>query len=336
MWAARRAATVALSMRERQAITREMARRYVRTGKHERGLMLDELCALTGYNRSYAARLLRARARAELPRRKRRRGRRPAYGAELVAPLAKVWATLGGICGKRLVAAMARTVSALERHGELELSDEARAQLLAMSAATIDRLLAAKRRRLRLKGMSHTKPGSLLKSQIPVRTFAEWDQDRPGFVEIDLVGHEGGDARGDWAHPWRTGQGSSKRQDFEDARAYGSTIIGPREFRRLGADKVVERLPRGGRFYVTIDCDVLDPALAPGNGSPSPGGLDYYELTDTLRGIAARGDVVGFDFCEVAPMYDPSGVTCQVAALVVLDFVGAIFSERKKRAHPRV
>ena len=191
---------MALSMRERQAITREMARRYVRTGKHERGLMLDELCALTGYNRSYAARLLRARARAELPRRKRRRGRRPAYGAELVAPLAKVWATLGGICGKRLVAAMARTVSALERHGELELSDEARAQLLAMSAATIDRLLAAKRRRLRLKGMSHTKPGSLLKSQIPVRTFAEWDQDRPGFVEIDLVGHEGGDARSEFAY----------------------------------------------------------------------------------------------------------------------------------------
>jgi hypothetical protein len=69
-----------------------------------------------------------------------------------------------------------------------------------MSAATIDRLLAGKRRRLRLKGMTHTKPGSLLKSQIPVRTFAEWDQTRPGFVEIDLVGHEGGDARGEYAY----------------------------------------------------------------------------------------------------------------------------------------
>jgi hypothetical protein len=90
MWAARRAATVALSMRERQAITREMARRYVRAGKREGGLMLDELCALTGYNRSYAARLLRARARAEPPRRQRHRGRRPAYGPELVAPLACV------------------------------------------------------------------------------------------------------------------------------------------------------------------------------------------------------------------------------------------------------
>lgn len=192
---------MALSMHERQAITKEMARRYVRAGKRERGLMLDELCALTGYNRSYAARLLRSRARApaRAPAR-RRRGRRPVYGPELVAPLTKVWAVLGGICGKRLAAVMERTVAALERHGELELTGEAREQLLAMSAATIDRLLAAKRRRLRLKGMSHTKPGSLLKSQIPVRTFAEWDQGRPGFVEIDLVGHEGGDPSGEYAY----------------------------------------------------------------------------------------------------------------------------------------
>ena len=127
------------------------------------------------------------------------------------------------------------------------------------------------------------------------------------------------------------GPGSSGRKDFDDARDSGSTIIGPREFRRLGAEKVVERLPKEAKFYVTIDCDVLDPALAPGNGSPSPGGLDYYELTDTLRGIAKHGEVVGFDFCEVAPMYDPFGVTCQVAARVILDFIGAIFSERKKR-----
>jgi len=187
-------------MRERQAITKEMARRYKRAGKRQRGLMLDELCALAGYNRSYAARLLRRRARGSPPSRKRRRGRRATYGRELLEPLSKVWATMGGICGKRLAAAMAATVAALERHGELKLSGEVRAQLLAMSAATIDRLLAAKRRRLRLKGMSHTKPGSLLKSQIPVRTFAEWDQAKPGFIEIDLVGHEGGEARGEFAY----------------------------------------------------------------------------------------------------------------------------------------
>ncbi|MBW1715119.1 MAG: agmatinase [Deltaproteobacteria bacterium] len=127
------------------------------------------------------------------------------------------------------------------------------------------------------------------------------------------------------------GPGSSSREDFDDARAYGSTIIGPREFRRLGAKGVAAKLPEKAQFYVTIDCDVLDPSLAPGTGSPSPGGLDYYELTDALRGVAAQGEVIGFDFCEVAPMYDPSGITCQVAARVILDFIGAIFKEKKKR-----
>jgi hypothetical protein len=198
--AARRAAAVALSMAERQAITREMAKRYGRASKKQRGLMLDELCALAGYNRSYAARLLREQARGAAPRRRRRRGRRPVYDRELLAPLTKIWATLGGICGKRVAAAMAGTIAALERHGEVSLTEAQRAQLLAMSARTIDRLLSAKRRRLRLQGRAMTKPGSLLKSQIPVRTFAEWDQAKAGFLEIDLVAHEGGDPRGEFAY----------------------------------------------------------------------------------------------------------------------------------------
>jgi hypothetical protein len=187
-------------MAERQAITREMARRYAKAFKKQRGLMLDELCALTGYNRSYAARLLRAKARGSPPRRKRRRGRRPIYDRQLLGPLRKVWATLGGICGKRVAAAMADTVAALERHGELALSAEQRSQLLSMSARTIDRLLAGERRRLRLKGRATTKPGTLLRSQIPVRTFADWSEARPGFLEIDLVAHEGGDPRGEFAY----------------------------------------------------------------------------------------------------------------------------------------
>ena len=143
---------------------------------------------------------MRQRARGEPRRRAHRRGRAPICDRELLLPLCKVWATLGGLCSKRLAAAMATTVDALERHGELRLSESQRAQLLAMSAATIDRRLAARRRRLRLKGSAHTKPSSLLRSQIPVRTFAEWDEARPGFLEIDLVAHEGGDPRGEFAY----------------------------------------------------------------------------------------------------------------------------------------
>ena len=126
------------------------------------------------------------------------------------------------------------------------------------------------------------------------------------------------------------GVGSSTRKDFDDARAYGSTIIGLREFRRLGIEGVLDKIPQGVSFYVTIDVDVLDASLAPGTGMATLGGLDYYELTDVLRGIATRGNVVGFDFVEVAPMYDPTGVTCQVGAGVIIDFLGAIFRHRKK------
>jgi agmatinase len=127
------------------------------------------------------------------------------------------------------------------------------------------------------------------------------------------------------------GPGSSSPSDFIDARRSGSIIIGPREFRRIGVEAVLAKLPDAPHYYVTMDVDVFDPALAPGSGSPSPGGLDYYEVTDLLRGIATKGDVVGFDFVEVAPMYDPTEVTAQLAARVILDFLGAIFYERQQR-----
>jgi len=128
------------------------------------------------------------------------------------------------------------------------------------------------------------------------------------------------------------GPGSSDPGDFADARAAGSVIVGPRKFRQLGVDGVLAQIPDAERYYVTIDCDGLDPALMPGNGSPSPGGLSYHEVVDLLRGVALKGDVVGFDFVEVAPMYDPTGITCQTAARVILDFLGAIFKQRERRA----
>jgi len=127
------------------------------------------------------------------------------------------------------------------------------------------------------------------------------------------------------------GPGSSAPSDFADASRMGSIIIGPREFRRKGVEGVLARIPDGKRYYVTIDVDGFDASIAPGSGSPSFGGLDYYEVTDLLRGVAAKGDVVGFDFVEVAPQYDPTEITAQLAARVTLDFLGAIFYERQKR-----
>ena len=93
---------------------------------------------------------------------------------------------------------LATVVPLYRRDDDLELSDADAALLVSMSAATIDRLLAPERATLAFRGRSHTKPGTLLKSQIPVRTWAEWSEDLPGFVEIDLVGHEGGNSSGEF------------------------------------------------------------------------------------------------------------------------------------------
>ena len=188
---------VPLTMAERHAVTRRLAEDYRRATKRQKGVILDTLCSITGYNRDHAARLLRAGPPG--PRRPNRRRARPRiYDADVLFALRRVWATLDGVCGKRLAAAMPHIVPAMERFGELMISHEVRDKLLTISPATIDRLLAPDRARLSLKGRAGTKPGTLLKHQIPLKTFSEWDDARPGFVEIDLVGHDGGVVRGDY------------------------------------------------------------------------------------------------------------------------------------------
>ena len=102
-------------------------------------------------------------------------------------------------CGKRLAPVLPEVLAALDAHGELSLTAVQRAAAGRISATTLDRRLAADRRTLVLKGRSGTKPCGLLKHQIPIRTFADWDEQRPGFAEMDLVGHEGGNPAGEFA-----------------------------------------------------------------------------------------------------------------------------------------
>lgn len=179
-----------LRLAERRAITETAAARYQLSSKRGKGRILDELCANTGWHRNHARKALSA---ALQPKSLTPRGPRPVtYGPEVIAALTVCWMVLGMPAGKRLAPMLTELVAVLRHFRELVISDETAELLVSMSAATIDRRLADERARCKIKGRVGTKPGSLLKSQIPVRTWAEWDDAVPGFVEIDTVFHDGG------------------------------------------------------------------------------------------------------------------------------------------------
>jgi agmatinase len=116
-----------------------------------------------------------------------------------------------------------------------------------------------------------------------------------------------------------------RAEPWEAAQRDGVIIVPAERIVRDGVPAALAGVPGGGRAYVTIDIDVLDPAGAPGTGYPEPGGINYYQLKEALRLVAARYDVVGFDVTEVDPVYDTAGVTARIAAKLMLDFLGAVF-----------
>jgi hypothetical protein len=184
-----------MSPTSKRELLAELRPRYTLGSRKDKQRVLDELVATTGYHRKYAIQLLN-----HPPKRPagKRRASKPKYGGTVRAALEQVWRAANGICGKRLVPIMAALVEALERHGELKLDPDTRHLLLALSPATADRLLKRTRAGSKPHGMSTTKPGTLLKKAIPVRTFAEWDDAKPGFMEIDLVAHCGDSTHGEY------------------------------------------------------------------------------------------------------------------------------------------
>mgnify|MGYP001614974379 FL=1 len=177
------------SVREYVEALRE---RYRRAGREDKGRMLDEFTQVTGYHRKAAIRLLTRRPRSP----SRRRGRQRQYGPQVTAALRIVWEAADRVCSRRLHPFLAELVPVLERQGHLAVAAPLRSQLLRMSPATMDRLLRPARRTGGRRPHSTTRPGSLLKGAIPIRTFADWNEGRPGFLEADLVAHCGESSEG--------------------------------------------------------------------------------------------------------------------------------------------
>ncbi|MBX2856580.1 MAG: agmatinase [Rhodobacteraceae bacterium] len=117
---------------------------------------------------------------------------------------------------------------------------------------------------------------------------------------------------------------STAKEGYAAAREMGSDILSVRQFRALGVEAALARVPAGARYYVTIDIDGFDPSIAPGTGTPSHGGFLYYEVLEFLAGLTKQGSVVGLDLVEVAPDYDRDGTTAILAAQILLNFIGRI------------
>lgn len=187
--------------------------RYLGARKEEKGRIWDEFTQVTGYHRKAAIRLL---GRQEQPGGHKRQGRPGRYGGAVAEALKIAWEATDRVCSKRLQPFLPELVKVLRQHREKAMTAAVEAELGRVSPSTIDRLLRPFRQRGGRRPLSPTKPGSLLKRAIPIRTFADWQEDRPGFLEVDLVAHCGESPLGfylttlsavDVATGWVEGQG---------------------------------------------------------------------------------------------------------------------------------
>jgi hypothetical protein len=179
-------------MATRDELLAVVAARYRSGTRTEKTRIADEFAAVTGFHRKHVLRLLRT---GPTDRRAASRPARRIYDEAVRDALIVLWEASDRICGKRLKALIPTLVPAMERHGHLALAPEIRASLLTVSAATIDRTLRPQRERSGVRRQRRGPPSSIRRS-IPVRTFSDWNDPPPGFVEADLVAHSGPIAAG--------------------------------------------------------------------------------------------------------------------------------------------
>jgi len=186
-----------MSLKSKRELLEVVRPRYLKASKAEKQTMLDEFTSATGYHRKYAIRVLKNQVQVQNHLKGKIKTYKTIYRGEVVQALEQIWEIYGHICSKRLQPFLPEAIKVLERCKEIEFSKDTKELLLKISSASIDRCL----RPVRIKSshcLSTTKPGSLLKNLIPVRTFTEWNEERPGFMEIDLVAHCGNTTEGQY------------------------------------------------------------------------------------------------------------------------------------------
>jgi hypothetical protein len=199
-------------MGERKAVSRETAQRYRKADRKHKQAILDEFTKTTGYHRKYAITLLSNWGKERLrtvdgklvrfimgkPTKRKKRAARRIYDEAVRKAVRRLWELFDYMCGKRLAVLIVLNIESLQREPTLDIDETVRQKLLQISPATIDRILTPERKKQVLKGRSHTRAGGLLKHQIPIRTFFDWDERKPGFFEADTVAHEGGNSCGEY------------------------------------------------------------------------------------------------------------------------------------------
>jgi hypothetical protein len=222
------------------AVVRAFSKQYKYAKKKEKSELLNRIVKTTGYSRKHIMEIL-----PNPPKVRKRKNRiQQSKYLQILKPLRILWAVSNYACGQRLKPLISSLIAALRRHKELLVTPEERYLLLQISSATIDRLLVHDRKRINIKGRSRTKPGSLLKHQIPIKTWRDWDNTTPGFMEIDSVHHCGGSLFGDYVYTldttdvatgWNECCGHMGRGEYKTIQAL-DTIRGRLPFPLLGID----------------------------------------------------------------------------------------------------
>jgi transposase InsO family protein len=205
--------------------------RYKKVSKENRARILDEFCEVCGYNRKYAIRLLNGAA-PEKPKRREISSRKPKYGSKVVTVMTAIWEAAGYPCSVRLKALLPLWLPwAIKRYG---IAKQTETDLLTISPATMDRRLAQKKLKLKKRLYGRTKPGTLLKHHIPIKTDS-WNVTTPGFTETDLVSHSGNSASGEFCY-------SLNVTDIHTTWVETRVVMGKSQIAVLDAMKAIEQV----------------------------------------------------------------------------------------------